>query len=159
MTDLNYIEYFSDVEDLFIRLRGKSLLLSPLDWTLIESWKRGIPLRVVLRSIEEVFESHKSKARRRGINSLRYCQDEVDSQYSEWLQSQVGKNNTDPGAVATGSDRNPFAKENVLSYLDAARTTLLTVHPTAPECLRLVVWHVVEKLDALVLGIARRRTR
>ena len=47
---LNYFSYFSEIEDTFVRRRGKHLMLSPMDWALIESWKeRGVPLHVALR--------------------------------------------------------------------------------------------------------------
>lgn len=42
---LNYFNYFTEVEEQFQRSRATGLfLLSPLDWALIESWKkRGHP--------------------------------------------------------------------------------------------------------------------
>ena len=55
--DLNYFSYFSEIEDTFIRRRGKHLMLSPMDWALIEGWKeRGVPLHVVVRAIEHAFD-------------------------------------------------------------------------------------------------------
>ena len=36
---LNYFNYFTEIEDAFVRRRGKHLLVSPLDWSLMESWK------------------------------------------------------------------------------------------------------------------------
>lgn len=91
---MNYFNYFSEIEQTFIRRRGRNLLLSPLDWALIETWQeRGIPLRIVLRGIERVFDSYeKSANRRRTIKSLTYCKEEIEAQYAEWLESRVGKN-------------------------------------------------------------------
>jgi hypothetical protein len=91
---LNYFNYFSEIEETFIRRRGRNLLLSPLDWALIETWQeRGIPLRIVLRAIENVFDSYdKNPNKRRVIKSLTYCKEEIEAQYAEWLESQVGKN-------------------------------------------------------------------
>ncbi len=38
---LNYFNYFTEVEEHFQRVRGTGLfLLSPLDWALIEIWKK-----------------------------------------------------------------------------------------------------------------------
>jgi hypothetical protein len=52
---LNYFNYFTEVEDEFVRRRGKQLLISPMDWALVESWKNaGIPLHIVLRAINEL---------------------------------------------------------------------------------------------------------
>ena len=51
MTQFNYYNYFTEIEEHFQRTRGTSLfLLSPLDWALIESWKNAdVPLEAVLR--------------------------------------------------------------------------------------------------------------
>jgi hypothetical protein len=88
---LNYFNYFTEIEDTFIRRRGKHLLLSPLDWALIESWKEmGVPLHVALRGIEHAFDSFEAKPRRRSVKTLMYCQEEVEAQYAEWLESQLG---------------------------------------------------------------------
>src|SRR4051812_29211234 len=55
--NLNYFNYFTEIEDTFIRRRNKHLFLSPLDWALIEGWQeRGIPLHIVIRSVESVFD-------------------------------------------------------------------------------------------------------
>jgi hypothetical protein len=88
---LNYFNYFTEIEDAFIRRRGRHLLLSPMDWALIESWKElGVPLHVVLRGIEKAFDSYESKPRKRSVKSLLYCQEEVEAQHAEWLESQTG---------------------------------------------------------------------
>src|SRR5712691_11771138 len=91
LENLNYFSYFSEIEDTFIRRRGTHLMLSPIDWALIESWKeRGVPLHVVLRAIEHAFDSYESKKRKRSVKTLLYCQEEVEAQYAEWLESRVG---------------------------------------------------------------------
>ncbi len=91
---MNYFNYFSEIEETFIRRRGRNLLLNPLDWALIETWQeRGIPLRIVLRGIEKVFDGvDKQPAQKRPIKSLIYCREEIEAQYADWLQAQVGKN-------------------------------------------------------------------
>ena len=59
---LNYFNYFTEIEDAFVRRRGKHLLLSPMDWALMDSWKQmGVPLHVVLRGIETAFDSYESR--------------------------------------------------------------------------------------------------
>src|SRR6266536_1694176 len=65
---LNYFNYFTEVEDAFVRRRAKHLFLSPMDWALIESWKElGIPLHIVLRGIEKAFDSWEAKPRKRSV--------------------------------------------------------------------------------------------
>jgi hypothetical protein len=103
---LNYFNYFTEIEDAFIRRRGKHLLVSPLDWSLMESWKEmGVPLHVVLRGIERAFDSYEARPRKRSVKSLMYCQEEVEAQFAEWLESQRGASaqKTDAGVDATGA--------------------------------------------------------
>lgn len=89
---MNYFNYFTEIEETFIRRRGRNLLLSPLDWALIENWQeRKIPLHIVLRAIENVFDTvDKQPARKRAVKSLFYCKEEIEAQYSEWLEMQTG---------------------------------------------------------------------
>lgn len=90
---LNYFNYFTEIEDTFVRRRGKHLFLSPLDWAMMESWQeRGIPLHIVIRAIESVFDVFdKQPPGTRTIKSLFYCREEVEAQYAEWVTSQTGK--------------------------------------------------------------------
>jgi hypothetical protein len=39
---LNYFNYFTEIEERFQQLRGALLLLSTLDWALIETWREAI---------------------------------------------------------------------------------------------------------------------
>jgi hypothetical protein len=123
---LNYFSYFSEIEDTFIRRRGKHLMLSPMDWALIESWKeRGVPLHVALRGIEHAFDSHESKKRKRSVKSLLYCQEEVEAQYAEWLESRVGGHEEDSDAgLSLAGDASPFSREVVLAHLERSLETL-----------------------------------
>jgi len=99
---LNYFNYYTEIEDAFVRRRGKHLLLSPLDWALIESWKAmGVPLHVALRGIEKSFDSYEARPRQRSVKSLFYCQEEVEAQYADWLEMQRGAADA-PGGTAAG---------------------------------------------------------
>ena len=113
---MNYFSYFSEIEDTFVRRRGKHLMLSPMDWALIESWKeRGLPLHVVLRAIEHAFDSHEAKRHKRTVKTLLYCQEEVEAQYAEWLESRVGSHSRE--AEIDDSD-SAFPRALVLQHLD-----------------------------------------
>ncbi len=98
---LNYYNYFSEIEEVFIRRRGRNLLLSPLDWALIESWQeREVPLHIILRGIEKIFDnSDQQTGKKRPINSLLYCKGEIEAQYADWLESQVGSGKSRQSAV------------------------------------------------------------
>ena len=115
----NYFNYFTEIEDAFVRRRGKHLLLSPMDWALIERWKElNVPLHIVLRGIEQSFDSWESKPRKRSVKSLLYCQEEVEAQYAEWLESRVGAT-LEASATETASEDEglPFARQAVLDHL------------------------------------------
>ena len=90
---MNYFNYFTEVEQEFVRRRGKHLLVSPLDWSLIETWKqRGVPLRIALRGINEAFDGYDQKPRKFGqlVNNLFFCQQAVEKAYQQYLESHVG---------------------------------------------------------------------
>jgi hypothetical protein len=131
---LNYFNYFTEIEDAFIRRRAKHLLLSPLDWALIESWKEmDVPLHVALRGIEKAFDSWESKPRKRSVKSLLYCQEEVEAQFAEWRESRVGAAAEQDEESENGAERGssseslPFSRAAILEHLQRGRSSLLEV--------------------------------
>jgi hypothetical protein len=119
---LNYFNYFTEIEDTFVRRRGKHLFLSPMDWALMETWKeQGIPLHIVLRGIERSFDSYESKPRKRTVKSLLYCQEEVEAQYAEWTESRVGASSSDNSE----SEKTPFSLDAITEHLQTNRDLLL----------------------------------
>jgi len=126
---LNYFNYFTEIEDAFVRRRGKHLLLSPMDWALIESWKElKVPLHVALRGIEKSFDSWESKPRKRTVKSLLYCQEEVEAQYAEWLDAHVGAAAESESDNSISSERDtiglPFPRADILEHLERCRSGL-----------------------------------
>lgn len=82
--ELNDHEYFQAIEEVFVRLRGAPLLLSPKDWQTARTWHReGIPLGLVLRTLEEVFEGRRERGDQDKISSLRYCSRAVRAAWTE----------------------------------------------------------------------------
>src|SRR5438128_3225867 len=75
----NYFNYFTEIEEHFQRRRGGILMLSTLDWALIETWKdAGIPLEAVLRGIDATFEHYEQRPlKTRKVNGLGFCVQEV----------------------------------------------------------------------------------
>jgi hypothetical protein len=127
---LNHFNYFTEIEDAFVRRRAKHLLLSPMDWALIESWKEmSVPLHVALRGIEKAFDSWESKPRKRTIKSLLYCQEEVEAQFAEWREARVGAADEagEPEESAQRDKELPFSRAAILEHLQRGRTTLLAV--------------------------------
>jgi hypothetical protein len=120
---LNYFNYFTEIEDAFVRRRGKHLLVSSVDWALIETWKEmDIPLHVALRGIEKAFNSWESKPRKRSIKSLLYCQEEVEAQFAEWREARVGAGEPEkPGREAAGL----YTRAAILEHLKRGRISLV----------------------------------
>jgi len=88
----NYFNYFTEIEERFQKRRGSALLLSTLDWALIETWKdAGIPLEAALRGIDETFDKYDRRpSKSKKINSLAYCSQEVLSSAEEMKEAAVG---------------------------------------------------------------------
>jgi hypothetical protein len=124
---LNYFNYFTEIEDAFIRRRAKHLLLSPMDWALIESWKEmEVPLHVALRGIEKAFDSWEAKPRKRSIKSLLYCQEEVEAQFAEWREARVGSDSgtaSENGSSQT-ADSLPFSRAAIMEHMRRGRESL-----------------------------------
>jgi hypothetical protein len=111
---LNYYNYFTEIEDTFVRRRGKHLLLSPIDWAMIEGWRdRGIPLHIVIRAIENVFDGFDKNPGPRSIKGLLYCKEEVEAQFLEWSAMQAGK-------VKDGSTEGSpeFSSERIVEHIE-----------------------------------------
>ena len=85
--------YLTEVSDLFLRRRGSTLSLSPLDWQLISEWELLIPLHVTIRAINNIFDiiEQKPKHLRPRIKSISYCAEEIEIAFEEWSALQVGK--------------------------------------------------------------------
>ena len=120
---MNYYNYYTEIEETFVRRRGKNLFLSPLDWAMIESWQeRGIPLHVVIRSIESVFDVFdKQPPGTRTIKSLLYCREEIEAQYKEWSTSQTGSSQEN-----IASENGDLSIESVREHIDRTVTALRT---------------------------------
>ncbi len=140
----NYYNYFTEIEEHFWRKRGKNLLVSPLDWCLIDLWKEsGVPLHVVLRGIDRSFEVAE-KRHRRPPTTLFYCHPAVMEAFEEFGEAQVGASGQDPGPAGS-----PLSRREVLAYLDQLSTELA---PAQGE----VFDRVRDSLSALRAEVASR---
>jgi hypothetical protein len=91
---MNYYNYFTEIEEHFVKRRGKHLLISPMDWGLIATWRdTGVPLNVALRGIDMAMDGFLARQHRGNskINSLCYCHDAVMTEYAGYLDSRVGE--------------------------------------------------------------------
>jgi hypothetical protein len=115
----NYFHYFTEIEDRFSRRRGSLLLLSTLDWALIESWREaGVPLEAVLRGIDAAFDRYESRSvrasgRLRKVNGLAWCAQAVMAAAEEMVEASTGiAPQRDTTEQASG-----FENERFASYL------------------------------------------
>ena len=88
----NYFNYFTEIEERYLQRRGGGLLLSSLDWALIETWKdAGVPLEAVLRGIDAAFDHYNERpSKTKKVNSLAYCSQEVLAAAEDMKEAAVG---------------------------------------------------------------------
>jgi DNA repair ATPase RecN len=105
----NYVNYFTEIEEHFQRRRGSILLLSTLDWALIDTWREaGVPLAAVLRGIDAAFdkyEARKTKARMRKVNGLAWCAQAVMEALEAMQEAAVGGQPIQTEAAGLERDR------------------------------------------------------
>ncbi len=112
----NYFNYFTEIEDRYLQRRGGGLLLSTLDWSLIETWKdAGIPLEAVLRGIDAAFDHYDQRpSRTKKINSLAYCSQEVLAAAEDMKEAAVGVSSE---STASPQQRQGFDPDAVADFL------------------------------------------
>jgi hypothetical protein len=118
----NYFNYFTEIEEHFQRRRGSLLLLSTIDWALIETWREaGIPLAAVLQGIDAAFDKYdarKNKARVRKVNGLAYCAQEVISAMDAMQEAAVG------ATPRPSTEEQGFEQDRIAAHLEGAAQQL-----------------------------------
>jgi hypothetical protein len=128
---MNYYNYFTEIEEHFVRRRGKHLMVSPLDWSLIATWRdSGVPMHVALRGIDIAMDKFLSGRRRESERpgTLFYCHDAVMAEYATYLEAHLGESPPvqDGGAAAAEPVQNQETdaregpdKKRILEFIDA----------------------------------------
>lgn len=119
----NYFNYFTEIEERFQQRRGSILLLSTLDWALIETWQEaGVPLEAVLRGVDAAFDKYEARQKRgrmRRVNGLAWCAQAVMEAADELREASAGT------APATAEPRESgFEQERVAAHLENAATVV-----------------------------------
>ena len=118
----NYFNYFTEIEERFQQRRGSILLLSTLDWALIETWQEaGIPIDAALRGIDAAFdkyEQRQKKGRMRRINGLAWCAQAVMQAAEELREASAGTSST------TAPAETGFEHERIAAHLEATAAAL-----------------------------------
>ncbi len=124
----NYFNYFTEIEERFQQRRGTILLLSTLDWSLIEMWREaGIPLQAVLRGIDDAFdkyETRQKRARMQRVNGLAWCAQAVMQAAMEMSEAAIGSASAGSATAATAAEDSGFEHERVAAHLAAAADAL-----------------------------------
>ena len=117
MSTFNYFNYFTEIEEYFWRKRGAHLLVSPLDWAILETWQQAeIPISAVLKGIDRAFESYQRSKRGqsgRQLKSLAYCVGAVLDAAEEEKEALAGAG---PSAESTGAKTESFSREDLKKF-------------------------------------------
>jgi hypothetical protein len=150
----NYFNYFTEIEEYFWKKRGAHLLVSPLDWAIMETWqKAGVPLEAVLKGIDRAFESYGRSRRGAGrpLKSLAYCTDAILEAVAENQEAAAG--GTPKKARASAE---PFSREELRAYFTKNTAQVLkaaeaqhSTHPEAAIRLREIAHSVESSLSLL----------
>jgi len=131
----NYFNYFTEIEERFQQRRGSLLMLSTLDWALIETWREaGIPLEAVLRGIDDAFDKHDAKkshakTRARKINGLAWTAQSVMEAAEAAAEAATGTHLPKP------ERESGFEPERIAAWLESNATTVESID--APTAVRL----------------------
>ncbi|HWZ98816.1 MAG TPA: hypothetical protein VN025_13750 [Candidatus Dormibacteraeota bacterium] len=135
MSGWNYFNYFTEIEEYFWKKRGANLLVSPLDWAIMEAWQQaGVPLEAALKGIDRAFESHaRSRRGSKPMKSLAYCTDAVLEAAEEAKEAAAGGHS----AAKSPKKAEPFSREALQAHFRNNRIQLeeATKHllPSQPE--------------------------
>jgi hypothetical protein len=162
---MNYYNYFTEIEEHFVRRRGKHLLISPMDWGLIAAWRdAGVPLHIALRGIDIAMDGFCSRQHRGSakVNSLCYCHDSVMAEYASHLESRIGESSAEgptapADAAASAGDKEGPELEQVLKFIteriDEIKTLAAKQYPgEAPESIQRVIARLQEVMLNLKSG-------
>ena len=149
----NYFNYFTEIEERFQQRRGSLLMLSTLDWALIETWREaGVPLEAVLRGIDDAFDKHDTRAfrsagRMRKVNGLAWCAQSVMEAVEQAMEASIGAAPT----TATRAMESGFETKRVTRYLEqnAGVIETATLKPPADA----MAIEVTGRLRALAVGL------
>jgi hypothetical protein len=155
----NYFNYFTEIEERFQQRRGSLLMLSTLDWALVETWREaGVPLEAVLRGIDDAFDKHDAKALRsarkvRKVNGLAWCAQSVMEAVEQAVEASIGMG----PATKSDSPESGFETERVEQYLEqnASLIEAARLNPPADT----VGSEIATRLRALSMGMRSQPTQ
>ena len=111
-----------------------------------------MPLHIILRGIERVFDTiDKQPTRKRSVKSLFYCKEEIEAQYAEWSESQVGAAESQKSEVGSrkSEDSNLFSAEAIEAHLEKVSAELQTANAKTSGDLRETLERVLNRLTEI----------
>jgi hypothetical protein len=155
MAEFNYFNYFTEIEEYFWQKRGAHLLVSPLDWAIVETWQRaGIPLPAVLKGIDRAFESYARSRRAAGgrqLKSLAYCVDAVLDAAEEEKEAAAG---TGPTVANAKVETESFSRNELRAFftrnMEKISAQVLALRAAQPE-----VASCIEETRTRIAGVAQ----
>lgn len=149
----NYFNYFTEIEEHFQRRFGTILLLSTVDWMLMETWKdAGIPLEAVLRGIDVTFEHYEKRpSKTRKVNGLGFCSQEVLAAAEDMKEAVVGA--AAQPASAKSSTGQGFEPHTIAAFL--RRNADLLEAAKLPQSAGISVHAVAEDSTATLRSLAQ----
>ena len=157
---MNYFNYFTEIETRFQQRRGSLLMLSTLDWALIETWREaGIPLEAVLRGIDAAFDKHdaqslRSKRRQRSVNGLAWCAQAVLEAVEQSKEAAIGATPTQPAETRESG----FETARVRCYLERNAALLTAATTNLPSPADTAVTEAAARLRELAAPLLSSRT-
>ncbi|MGH7851336.1 MAG: hypothetical protein ACREOP_13645 [Thermodesulfobacteriota bacterium] len=98
-------EYIKEIESYFLTLVGEGIMLSPIDYSLIQDWKkRQVPREVVLKGINKAFSESGTRSKGAGVppRSLKHCVSYVEKcieEYGPPVRERKSKRESRPGGA------------------------------------------------------------
>lgn len=97
-------EYIKEIESYFLTLAGEGIMLSPIDYSHIQDWKkRQVPREVVLKGINRAFSETGTRSKGAGLppRSLKHCVSYVEKcieEYGPQVTERKSKREFRPGS-------------------------------------------------------------
>lgn len=149
----NYFNYFTEIEERFQARRGSLLMLSTLDWALIDTWREaGVPLEIVLRGIDDAFDHYdgklaRAKGRVRKINGLAWCSQAVMESAERAAEASLAAPAPNTPLTSTETPETGFEPNRIATFLRTNATAIAAA--TLPSPANTIATDTVSRLQTL----------
>lgn len=146
------LEYCRSVEAYLCRKNdGHLIRIVGPSFELVSGWSsRGIPLKVVLRGIDQSFERYYRKGPRRRPLRVEYCEADVLDMFDAWRRALgvTASGGEQADGEADDADAHPH-RRSLPSHLDRAISRLAAAEARADAALRPTIGAVIRELELM----------